>query len=79
MAPDAAIGRLIGDLARRRARLKGSESRGAIQIITAEVPLADLIGFATDLRSMTAGRGQFSLTPLGYRSDDSGGDVVVSV
>lgn len=70
MAPDAAIGRLIGELARRRARLKGSESRGAIQIVTAEVPLMDLIGFASDLRSMTAGRGQFSMTPLGYRSDE---------
>jgi elongation factor G len=71
VAPDAAIGRLVGELARRRARLKGSESRGTIQVVTAEVPLSDLIGFATDLRSMTAGRGQFSMTPLGYRSDES--------
>lgn len=70
VAPDAAIGRLVGELARRRARLKGSESRGTIQVVTAEVPLTDLIGFATDLRSMTAGRGQFSMTPLGYRADE---------
>lgn len=70
VAPDAAIGRLVGELARRRARLKGSESRGSIQMVTAEAPLADLIGFATDLRSMTAGRGQFSMTPLGYRPDE---------
>lgn len=70
VAPDAAIGRLVGELARRRARLKGSESRGTIQVVTAEAPLADLIGFATDLRSMTAGRGQFSMTPLGYRPDE---------
>lgn len=70
VAPDAAIGRLVGELARRRARLKGSESRGTIQVVTAEVPLMDLIGFATDLRSMTAGRGQFSMTPLGYRADE---------
>jgi len=70
VAPDAAIGRLVGELARRRARLKGSESRGTIQVVSAEVPLADLIGFATDLRSMTAGRGQFSMTPLGYRPDE---------
>jgi len=71
IAPDAAIGRLVGDLARRRARVKGSESRGAAQILTAEVPLSELIGFATDLRSMTGGRGQFSLVPLGHRAVDA--------
>jgi elongation factor G len=70
IAPDAAIGRLVGDLARRRARVKGSESRGAAQILTAEVPLSELIGFASDLRSMTGGRGQFSLVPLGHRAVD---------
>lgn len=71
LAPDSSVGRVVGDMARRRARLKGSESKGTIQILTAEAPLGDLIGFATDLRSLTAGRGQFTLTHLGYRADDA--------
>jgi elongation factor G len=71
MAPDATVGRIVGDLARRRARVRASESRGTVQVLTAEAPLAELIGFATDLRSMTAGRGQFALVQLGYRAKDA--------
>ncbi|MCC6625643.1 MAG: GTP-binding protein [Deltaproteobacteria bacterium] len=66
-APDAAIGRVVGDLARRRARIQRTESRGPIQEIVAEAPLAELIGYATALRNLTAGRGLFSVEPSFYR------------
>jgi len=67
IAPDAAIGRVVGDLARRGARVRKTESRGTIQELTCIAPLSQLIGYASDLRSMTAGRGQLSLEPIGYR------------
>lgn len=66
VVPDVAVGRLVGDLARRGARIEGSESRGSHQIVNARAPLSRLIGFATDLRSMTGGRGVFTLEPVGY-------------
>jgi elongation factor G len=67
IAPDAAIGRVVGDLARRGGRVRRSESRGAMQELTVEAPLAQLIGYASDLRSITAGRGPHSVEPTGYR------------
>jgi len=70
IAPDIAIGRVVGDLARRGARVRKTESRGPIQELTCEAPLSQLIGYASDLRSMTAGRGQLSLEPIGYRPVD---------
>ncbi len=66
VVPDEHVGRVAGDLARRRARIRGSESRGAQQVIAAEAPLAELIGYATALRSLTAGRGVFTMEPAGY-------------
>ncbi|TNF28879.1 MAG: GTP-binding protein [Deltaproteobacteria bacterium] len=66
VVPEAVVGRLVGDLARRGARIRGSESRGASQIVSAEAPLARMIGFATDLRSMSGGRGLFTMEPVGY-------------
>lgn len=74
LAPDAAIGRVLGDLARRRARHLGSESRGSSQAIRAEVPIADLLGYATALRSLTGGRAAFSLAPGGFRSKSGRAD-----
>jgi len=67
-APDATIGRVVGDLARRRARIQRTESRGPIQEIVADAPLAELIGYATALRNLTAGRGLFSVEPVCYRA-----------
>jgi elongation factor G len=67
IVPDAAVGRVVGDLMRRRARVRRTESRGRVQELTADAPLAELLGYANDLRSMTAGRGQLSLEPVGYR------------
>ena len=66
VVPETAVGRLVGDLARRGARIRGSESRGTSQVVAAEAPLGRMIGFATDLRSMSGGRGLFTMEPVGY-------------
>ncbi|PIE65922.1 MAG: hypothetical protein CSA24_01640 [Deltaproteobacteria bacterium] len=65
--PETMVGRIVGDLARRGAKIRGSESRGQIQVLSAEAPLGRMIGYATDLRSLTGGRGVASLEPIGYQ------------
>ncbi len=67
LCPEVAVGRVVGDLARRHAKIRRTEVLGKTHEIQAEAPLAELIGFASDLRTMTAGRGRFSLEPLGFR------------
>ncbi|MEU6373175.1 elongation factor G [Streptomyces sp. NPDC046909] len=64
--PDAAVGGVLGDLASRRGRVTGSVSRGGSAVLTATVPLAELFGYATRLRSRTQGRGTFTARPTGY-------------
>ncbi len=60
--PDANMGDVIGDLqGRRRGIVQGMEARGGLQVIKMAVPLAEMFGYATDLRSMTQGRGTFSM------------------
>jgi len=54
-------GSVTGDLASRRGMVTGSESKGAVAVITAEVPLANMFGYATDLRSMSQGQATFSM------------------
>ena len=51
----------MGDLNARRGRVEGLEPRGNAQAIRARVPLATMFGYATDLRSMTRGRGVFTM------------------
>jgi elongation factor G len=65
-APDNAVGGVLGDLAARRARILGSTTRAGTTVITATVPLAELFGYATRLRSRTQGRGTFTTRPTGY-------------
>jgi elongation factor G len=55
------IGSVVGDLGRRRGNVRAMRVRGALRNVEGEVPLAETFGFATDLRSMTQGRGTFSL------------------
>jgi len=55
------MGDVIGDLNSRRGRIEGMELRGTSQIIKAHVPLSDMFGYATDLRSRTQGRGSFTM------------------
>ncbi|MGW3175278.1 elongation factor G [Streptomyces sp. NPDC001153] len=64
--PEDAVGSVLGDLAARRARVGGSETRGGAAVLTATVPLAELFGYATRLRSRTQGRGTFTTRPAGY-------------
>lgn len=64
--PDDAVGGVLGDLAARRGRVLGSSARAGTAVITAAVPLAELFGYATRLRSRTQGRGTFTTRPTGY-------------
>ncbi|MER6064090.1 elongation factor G [Streptomyces sp. NPDC001792] len=64
--PEDAVGSVLGDLAARRGRVGGSENRGGAAVLTATVPLAELFGYATRLRSRTQGRGTFTTRPAGY-------------
>ncbi|MEU3461018.1 elongation factor G [Streptomyces sp. NPDC006733] len=64
--PDDAVGGVLGDLAARRGRVSGSAARSGTAVITAAVPLAELFGYATRLRSRTQGRGTFTTRPTGY-------------
>ncbi|WSM10596.1 elongation factor G [Streptomyces sp. NBC_01716] len=64
--PDDAVGGVLGDLAARRGRVSGSTARAGTAVVTATVPLAELFGYATRLRSRTRGRGTFTARPTGY-------------
>jgi len=57
--PEEYMGDVIGDLNKRRGKILGMEKRGAVQVIKSEVPLAEMFGYATDLRSLTQGRATF--------------------
>ncbi|MFI9245944.1 elongation factor G [Streptomyces sp. NPDC053086] len=64
--PEDAVGGVLGDLAARRGRVGGSQTRGGASVLTATVPLAELFGYATRLRGRTKGRGTFTSRPAGY-------------
>jgi elongation factor G len=59
--PEDYMGDVIGDLNSRRGRIEGMEARAGAQVIRAQVPLAEMFGYATDLRSRTQGRGVYSM------------------
>ncbi|PKT72679.1 elongation factor G [Streptomyces populi] len=63
--PEDAVGGVLGDLAARRGRVSGSLTRVGTSVVTATVPLAELFGYATRLRSRTQGRGTFTTRPAG--------------
>jgi elongation factor G len=67
VAPEEYVGELIGDLNSRRALIVGVESRGHLKVIQARAPLAEMFGYATDLRSMTQGRGVHTMSPCDYQ------------
>ena len=64
--PDEYMGDVIGDLNSRRGRVLGMDTNGAHQIIKGQVPLAEILKYAPDLRSMTSGRGNFTYTESHY-------------
>jgi elongation factor G len=61
MAPEENMGDIMGDLSSRRGRPQGSETLGEMHVIRAQVPLAEMLTYAPQLRSITAGRGSFTL------------------
>ncbi len=65
--PDDYLGTVMGNLTSRRGMLTGTEARDGAQVISAEVPLAEMFGYATDLRSQTQGRGAYVMQPLRYQ------------
>jgi len=64
--PDQYQGDIIGDLNRRRGRVEGIESRNSGTVINAEVPLAEMFGYATSMRSLSSGRATFSMEPKSF-------------
>jgi elongation factor G len=61
VTPDDYLGEVMGDLSSRRGKLEGSTQRGNSQVIEAHVPLSDMFGYATDLRSRTQGRATYTM------------------
>ncbi|MBR6572992.1 MAG: elongation factor G [Clostridia bacterium] len=67
IVPEEYMGDVIGDLNSRRGMIQGFEDRTGVKQINARVPLGDMFGYATDLRSKTQGRGQYVMEPDGYQ------------
>jgi len=61
VTPEDFLGDVIGDLSRRRGRVEGQERRGNALAVTAKVPLSEMFGYATDLRSNTQGRATYTM------------------
>ncbi len=61
VTPEEFMGEVIGDLNRRRGHIQGMEQRGNAQVVSAEVPLAEMFGYATDVRSNTQGRATYTM------------------
>ncbi len=66
IAPDEYMGDVMGDLSSRRGMIQGTEARTGATQIDALVPLSEMFGYATDLRSSTQGRGQYTMEPHSY-------------
>ena len=66
VTPEEYMGDVMGDLSSRRGQIQGMDSTQGIQTITAFVPLGEMFGYATELRSRTQGRGQYTMLPSHY-------------
>ena len=66
VTPEEFLGEVIGDLSRRRGRVEGQERRGNALVVNARVPLSEMFGYATDLRSNTQGRATYTMQFEGY-------------
>jgi elongation factor G len=67
VTPDDYMGDVIGDISSRRGRIEGVEPRGSSQVIRGQVPLGDMFGYATDLRSRTQGRATYTMQFHSYQ------------
>ena len=61
VTPEDYFGDLMGNVSSRRGTIVGTDDRSGAKVIDAEVPLSEMFGYATDLRSRTQGRGQFTM------------------
>jgi len=66
VVPEDYMGDVIGDLSSRRGHIRHMEPRGGLQVITARVPLSEMFGYSTNLRSMTQGRGNYTMQFASY-------------
>ena len=66
VTPEEYMGDVIGDLNRRRGRVNGMEPRGNAQVVSAHVPLSEMFGYATDVRTMSQGRATYTMQFDGY-------------
>ena len=66
--PEADVGAVLGSLSSRRGRIVALEPRGRLQVVHAEVPLATMFGYTTELRNMTSGRGDFTMRFTRYEA-----------
>ena len=64
--PDEFMGDIIGDLSSKRSQIQGTEKRGNMTVILGQVPLAEVPGYATKLRSISQGRASFYMEPSHY-------------
>jgi elongation factor G len=67
VTPDDYLGDVVGDLNKRRGRVEGMDQRGTSQVVRAQVPLSDMFGYATDLRSRTQGRATYTMQFHSYQ------------
>jgi elongation factor G len=72
VTPEEFLGDVMGDLRRRRGLLHGTEARGNAQVVTARVPLSEMFGYATDLRSTTQGRATYTMQFESYEEVPQG-------
>ncbi len=61
VTPDEYLGDVVGDLNRRRGRIEGMDANGSVQQVRAQVPLSEMFGYSTDLRSATQGRATYTM------------------
>jgi len=66
VVPEEYMGDVIGDINSRRGKISNMESKNKVQHIKANVPLAEMFGYSTSLRSLTQGRGNYSMEPSHY-------------
>lgn len=67
VAPEEYMGEVLADISSRRGRIGETDQRGAARIITADVPLGEMFGFATDIRSRTQGRATYTMQFKAYQ------------
>jgi elongation factor G len=69
--PDDRMGGVLGDLARRGVRIRSTVTRGTMQVLMGDAPLGAMIHYATDLRSLTGGRGSVTIEAAGFRPEET--------